>query len=637
MSAKSVLHLKDGSRADKTSVITVKAERELTAEDAARMLSVLQPSASEKTLITSVLPSGFRMEIVETSREDVIDPEGNITAPAEDTAVDVTFRVTDMESGETAERVITVTVPAEEEAEDRILECDDAAVTYSTEIASATTGVKNQWFYSANSSDQGGKTMAYNYQGGDAPWFKVTFQGERITILSRSKNDQSDIAVTISDADGNTVAEGTARCYIDSSAGKYQVHVYESPRLEPGTYTLTGVSQPTRNGEYTVVDGFIVSGETGEGADVDRTALNGKIGEAASYIESGRVDRLSYEYKRQFMDAYNNMLIVRDDSSTSQDQVDQAAADMGEVIARLTDKTPLAEIYDAAREKLDLLDRGDYEPDAVENVEKAMENAQEVLDDTDAFLPDIQEAVKELSDALTALDSAKKDWTTLESLVKDGTDHVIPAIEAGGYEEGAAADAYVEAYGQAKKMLDDESERAAATQEEIDKMVSDLSDARAELDLSGYTEESVSVFRAAFAAANAVLTDEALSVDDQAEVDEAVNALQAAYDGLEKVQAGEPEDPGADSGNQGGTAGDDGNDGTGSQNGGAASGQNGQNSGAASGQNGQNSPNSQDGNTGSGTEKAAKTGDSAPVAAAGMLLILSAGAGIVLGKRKCGR
>ena len=796
-----VTDLTDGSKADKTAVITVKAERELTAEDAARMLSVLPPSASARTLITSVLPSGFRMEIVETSREDVIDTEGNITVPAEDTDVDVTFRVTDMESGETAERVITVTVPAEEETEDRMLECDDAAVTYSTEIASATTGVKDQWFYSANSSDQGGKTMAYNYQGGDAPWFKVTFQGEKITILSRSKNDQSDIAVTIRDTDGNTVAEGTARCYIDSSAGKYQVHVYESPQLEPGTYTLTGVSQPSRTGEYTVVDGFIISGETGEGADVDRAALNAKIGEAAAYIESGKVDRLSYEYKRQFMDAYNNMLIVRDDSSAPQDQVDQAAEDMGEVITRLTDKTPLAEIYDAAREKLDLLDRGDYEPDAVENVEKAMEKAQEVLDDTDAFLPDIQEAVKELSDALTALDSAKKDWTTLENLVKDGTDHVIPAIEAGGYEAGAAADAYVEAYGKAKKMLDDESARAAATQEEIDKMVSEISSARAELkpveqpeeqvskntleyflneakgyaedgtvagcvesvqklfeeaiaegdavmadesasreevlnaaaklmfaihalemkagdktdlemaaelgdmidltqyveagqaeftealakakevladgdafqdeidsawdalvaamenlrlkadksvledlisqtaelDLSGYTEESVSVFRAAFATANAVLTDEALSVDDQAEVDQAAQALQAAYDGLEKVQAGEPEDPGTDSGNQGGTAGDDGNGGTGSQSGGAASGQNGQNSGAASGQNGQNSPNSQDGNTGSGTEKAAKTGDSAPVAAAGMLLILSAGAGIVLGKRKCGR
>ena len=112
------------------------------------------------------------------------------------------------------------------------------------------------------------------------------------------------------------------------------------------------------------------------------------------------------------------------------------------------------------------------------------------------------------------------------------------------------------------------------------------------MDLSGYTEESVTVFRAAFAAANAVLTDEALSVDDQAKVDEAVNALQAAYDGLEKTQSSEPEDPG-----------------TGSKNGSA----------------------------GTSDVKATKTGDSTPVAAAGMALVLSAGAAVLVMKKRSRR
>ena len=169
-----------------------------------------------------------------------------------------------------------------------------------------------------------------------------------------------------------------------------------------------------------------------------------------------------------------------------------------------------------------------------------------------------------------------------------------------------------------------------------------------ELDLSGYTEESVSVFRAAFAAANVVLTDEALSVDDQAEVDEAVNALQAAYDGLEKTQSGEPEDPGTgsgdadepqepgnnpgsgdvddtqttdgDSGNQGGTAGDAGNNGSssgnGSQSGIAGTGADAGNNGAA---------------------KAAKTGDAAPVAAAALMLTLSAGAVLLVMRKRAGK
>lgn len=628
---------------------------------------------------------------VKTSNEDVIDTDGNITVPDADTAVDVTFRVTRAADGATADRMITVMVPAEETVADRILECDDPAVTYSTEIATATSGVRNQWFYSANSSDQGGKSMAYNYQGGDAPSFEVTFEGEKIVMLSRSQNDQSDIAVTIRDADENVVAEGTAQCYINSSTGQYQVHVYESPELEPGTYTLTGVSQPTRNGEYTVVGGFIVSGRTGEGADVDRTALNDKIEEAASaYIDSGRVDQLAYEYKRQFMDAYNNMLLARDNSAASQEEVDQAVAAMDEVIARLTDKTSLAETFDAAREKLDLLDRGDYEPDAVEAVENAMEEAQKVLDDQNAFLPDIQTALKKLSDALTALDGAKKDWTTLESLVEDGTNTVIPAIEAGEYESGDTADAYIAAYEQAKAVLEDESARASATQEEIDGLAKALSDARAALkpvenpdpeepvskktleyflnrakehlengdvdncvesvrklfeeavaggdavmadgdamqddadaawdalvtamdnlrlradkealqnlldslgtlDLSLYTEESVQVYTAALVKANEVLADTSLSVDDQDEVDAAVKALADA-----KEQLALKETAGKDNGEGSGTDGQD----LGSEN--------------------------------RGADKAAKTGDTAPVAAAGVMILLSAAVLAIVRKR----
>ena len=67
------------------------------------------------------------------------------------------------------------------------------------------------------------------------------------------------------------------------------------------------------------------------------------------------------------------------------------------------------------------------------------------------------------------------------------------------------------------------------------------------LDLSGYTEESVSVFNEAFAAAKATLEDETLTEADQSKVDEAAAALQEAYDGLEKIQGGGDEQkPGGD-------------------------------------------------------------------------------------------
>ena len=269
--------------------------------------------------------------------------------------------------------------------------------------------------------------------------------------------------------------------------------------------------------------------------------------------------------------------------------------------------------------------------------EEAIAEGDAVMADESASREEVLNAAAKLMFAIHALEMKAGDKTDLEMAAELGD-----MIDLTQYVEAGQTE-FTEALAKAKEVLAD----GDAFQDEIDSawdalvaamenlrlkadksVLEDLISQTAELDLSGYTEESVSVFRAAFAAANAVFTDEALSIDDQAEVDEAVKALQAAYDGLEKVQAEEPEDPGTDSGNQGGT---------GSQNGGAASGQNGQNSGAASGQNGQNSPNGQDGNTGSGTDKAAKTGDSAPVAAAGMLLILSVGAGIVLGKRKSGR
>ena len=51
-------------------------------------------------------------------------------------------------------------------------------------------------------------------------------------------------------------------------------------------------------------------------------------------------------------------------------------------------------------------------------------------------------------------------------------------------------------------------------------------------DLEGYTAESVATFRSALAAAQAVMSDETLSEEDQATVDAAAEALKAAYEGL---------------------------------------------------------------------------------------------------------
>ena len=119
-----------------------------------------------------------------------------------------------------------------------------------------------------------------------------------------------------------------------------------------------------------------------------------------------------------------------------------------------------------------------------------------------------------------------------------------------------------------------------------------LLDSLGTLDLSLYTEESVQVYTAALAKANAVLADTALSVDDQDEVDAAVKALADAKEQLVlKDKAGKDNDEGSSTDSQ-----------------------------DLSGEN-------------RGADKAAKTGDTAPVAAAGVMILLSAAVLSIVRKR----
>ena len=73
-------------------------------------------------------------------------------------------------------------------------------------------------------------------------------------------------------------------------------------------------------------------------------------------------------------------------------------------------------------------------------------------------------------------------------------------------------------------------------------ILEDLLNKAENLNLEGYTAESVAVFRTALATAQAVLADNSLSEDDQATVDAAVAALSAAMDGLTAGGEAQPTD-----------------------------------------------------------------------------------------------
>ena len=267
----------------------------------------------------------------------------------------------------------------------------------------------------------------------------------------------------------------------------------------------------------------------------------------------------------------------------------------------------------------------------VESIRKmftdAIAKGEAVMADEDATREEVLDAAKDLMFAIHALDMKAADKTDLE-MALDLAEMIDLSkyVEAGQAEYLAAKEAAdaVMADGDAMQAETDEAwntlvEAMNALRLKADKSVlEDLIGQMEGLDLSGYTEESVSVFRAAFTAANAVLTDEALSVDDQAKVDEAVNALQAAYDGLEKTQSGEPEDPGTGSGD----ADDPKDPGSGD---------------ADDKNNAADTQNSADSGKDAVADKAAKTGDAAPIAAAGMALALSAGAALHVMKKRSRR
>ena len=65
------------------------------------------------------------------------------------------------------------------------------------------------------------------------------------------------------------------------------------------------------------------------------------------------------------------------------------------------------------------------------------------------------------------------------------------------------------------------------------------------LDTSLYTKESLKAFTAAYQTANLLLSDDTLSEDDQKQVDTAAAALEAAIDSLVPIEnSGETENPG---------------------------------------------------------------------------------------------
>ena len=427
------------------------------------------------------------------------------------------------------------------------------------------------------------------------------------------------------------------------SARDYTSASYQEFREKLGQISLDGLDTPE------AVDAAVnaVKDAVAVLVKVDNTALQDAIAAAEdidldNYQETGR---------QEFEDALAQAKAVLE-SPESQDAIDAAAEALNNAADALVPiDDPEEPVESEGKKTLEyflnrakaLVADGSVD-DCVESIRKlfteAIAEGEAVMADENATREEVTNATAKLMLAVQAVDMKAGDKTDLEMAVELGD-----MIDLTKYVEEGQAE-FTEALVKAKEVLAD----GDAFQEDVDSawnalvdaisnlrlkadksVLEDLISQVGSLDLTGYTEESVSVFRAALAAANDILADETLSENDQAKVDEAAAALQAAYNGLEKAQGGEPENPGSgdqekpqnpdgDNGNQGGTSGGNGS-GSGTDNGNQNSTANGQNGGSSAG-------------TGS---KAAKTGDAAPIAAAGLMAALSAGAVLLVTRKRAGK
>ena len=214
-----------------------------------------------------------------------------------------------------------------------------------------------------------------------------------------------------------------------------------------------------------------------------------------------------------------------------------------------SDKTLLQKTYDYAK---DLSTEGVTDA-AKAAFEAALESAKAVLDNENATQEEVNAAWDALLEGIWGLGLTQGDKTMLEQLIAKAEDMTANADK---YVQNHWQD-LVDALAKAKEVMDDGNAMEEDVQPAAEALLNailaqrfkadksildDLVNQAEGMDLSGYTAESVAVFRSALAEAQALMADETLTEDDQKTVDTAVAVLSAAMDGLTAEGGAQPSD-----------------------------------------------------------------------------------------------
>ena len=180
---------------------------------------------------------------------------------------------------------------------------------------------------------------------------------------------------------------------------------------------------------------------------------------------------------------------------------------------------------------------------AVDAFQKALTEAKAVLDNPNATQEQVNTAWDNLLEGIWGLGLKQGDKTMLELLIHKAEgmlpneskylpDHWQELLDALAAGQDVMADGNA-LQGDVETAVDELLTAILAQRFKADKSIlEDLIGAAQDMDLTGYTAESVATFRSALAAAQAVMADNSLTEDDQAKVNDAVAALTAAMDGL---------------------------------------------------------------------------------------------------------
>ncbi len=552
----------------------------LTAEVVAKMFGNMEITSKETSVSLPKVPEGYTVSIQDSNRPEVIAVDGTVNHTEQYEEVELTLEVKNGE--DVANAVITVTIQPKKLTNQAVLD----------KIVSQIVDPQKDQTMMILPEAPAGFTVTYRAdQDGSGV---IRFEGNVMIINAGLSDFSLPIGITVSGEEGADAvdywrptffkgrsktaqevldgvqvhAEGE-KVVVSSVEEGYQARIIASTNQNvvdtagnitiPDTTTAVDVYvQVVKESDQTTsekVFSLVIEGKA------DKTTLselitlaNEKLKEASQYTP---------ESVEILIDVLEKAEACYADATAPQKVLDKAVKELQAAVDGLekieepskVDKTLLQKTYDYAL----TLDTDGVTDSAKSYFEKVLAEAKVILDKDNATQEEVNAAWNNLLEGIWGLGIVQGDKTNLGILidradammkeqdryVQDNWQQLVDALAAakGVMDEGDALKDDVE------KAADDLLNAILAQRYKANKdNLKDLIDKANGLDLSKYTKESANALKAALKAADAVMADDSLSIDDQTKVAKAEKDLQAALDGLKFAS------------NDGSGSGDDGKD-----------------------------------------------------------------------------